>query len=123
MSCEKKSPFENELTKDDNCWVYIENNKNSITHNTITYGGVHFKENGIVENIWIVKGIKQKNFNFEKTSDKIDKWHFNKNILSFYDYKFEVISFTKNTLIVKNIKDNKIKHFINMPPRSAKCSN
>ena len=115
LSCYKDSYFEKQLTKKDNCWVFIGNYPINYSVNQKTYGGNRFLVNGDVLEILIVNGIEQKNYNFENKNNNY-KWRIRNNrILSFYQYNFKILTITKDTMIVENLKFKNKQLFINKP--------
>ena len=119
ISCKNEySSFEKELTKNNNCWIFIENPATFKINNDM-YGGNSFSIDGKVESVYIIKGVKQESFNFEKSQKTDNRWSYNKeHLLIFYGYKFKILKFKKDTIIVKNIKYNKQQLFLNKPGQS-----
>ena len=114
ISCET-TQFEKELTKAKNCWVLTDYPVDGVYSNEI-YGGNSFLPNGKITVTWVNHGRKQEAYDFENRNPDESEWEFSEDsILSFYDYKFKVLEFSRDTIIVVNTKYHKKQCFINMP--------
>lgn len=112
----KETNFGKELTKDDNFWVYYWSypiNSNSISKSP-PYG-LRFYHNGEIKNLIRTNGKENEFPNFENAHKNEYYWKYNDSnkTLSFFDYKFKIVRFIKDTIVVSELKSEKLSCFIN----------